>query len=161
MRKAETKNLAGYCGFYCGVCEIYRAYRDSQELREIIAEKHGCSPGEVRCAGCRAVEEIGWKYDKEWSLNCKIRKCAIEKGVEFCIDCEDFEKCTKFKKFAEICKGLGIEVIRNMKEIKEKGIEKWLTEQDKKYRCKYCGKPIIVSYEFKKCHRCGKNDERD
>jgi len=43
-----------------------------------------------------------------------------------------------------------------MKEIKEKGIEKWLTEQDKKYRCKYCGKLIIISYEFKKCHWCGK-----
>jgi len=39
MKRVETKNLAGYCGFYCGVCEIYRAYRDSEELREIITTR--------------------------------------------------------------------------------------------------------------------------
>jgi len=68
MKRVETKNLAGYCGFYCGVCEY--------------------------------TEHI-----------------EIQKS-------EDFEKCKKFKKFTKICKGLGIDLIRNMKEIKEKGIEK-------------------------------------
>jgi hypothetical protein len=33
-----NKNLAGGCGLYCGICEIYRAYKDSKELREELAK---------------------------------------------------------------------------------------------------------------------------
>ncbi len=27
-------NLIGRCGLYCGICEIYLAYKDSKELQE-------------------------------------------------------------------------------------------------------------------------------
>jgi len=51
-----TKNLIGRCGFYCGVCEVYRAYKDSKELQEKLAKKYNCSPEEVRCEGCQAMD---------------------------------------------------------------------------------------------------------
>jgi len=150
-----NKNLVGRCGFYCGVCEIYRAYKDSEKLREEIAKKHGCSPEEVRCEGCQAIDVYGWSYDKEWGSNCKILKCLNAKGLKFCYECDDFDRCERFNQFAEICKGLGIDLRENLKMIKEGRIEEWLLEQDKKWRCPSCGKPIIASYEYKNCHWCG------
>lgn len=46
-----------------------------------------CSENE-RCGGCHAKECKG----KEW---CEVRKCAIEKGVSHCFECETAEKCDK------------------------------------------------------------------
>ncbi len=149
------RNLVGRCGFYCGVCEIYRAYKDSKELREEIAWKHGCSPDEARCEGCQAIDVYGWSYDKEWGKNCKIVKCLNAKGLNFCFECDEYDRCERFNRFAEICKGLGIDLRKNLEMIKEGRIEEWLLEQDKKWRCPKCGKPIIVSYDFKNCHWCG------
>jgi len=33
------KNLVGRCGLYCGSCLIYRAYKDSEQLRQKIAKR--------------------------------------------------------------------------------------------------------------------------
>ncbi|MCK4247085.1 MAG: DUF3795 domain-containing protein, partial [Methanomicrobia archaeon] len=48
-----NENLVGRCGLYCGACIIYRAYKDSEELRRIIAKDNNCKPEEIRCEGCQ------------------------------------------------------------------------------------------------------------
>jgi len=150
-----NKNLAGRCGLYCGICEIYRAYKDSKKLQQELAKKHNCSPDEVRCEGCQALDVYAWSYEKEWGTNCKFVKCLNTKKLNFCFECAEYETCQKFDKFVKICTGIGIDLRNNLKMIKEGKVEEWITEQEKKWRCPKCGKPIIVSYSFKNCHMCG------
>ena len=63
-------NLVGRCGFYCGACHIYRAYKDSEKLQKIIAEKENRKSEEIRCEGCQTVLINGWEKE-EWGKNCK------------------------------------------------------------------------------------------
>lgn len=84
---AVKKNLAGRCGIYCGICEIYRAYKDGGRLRLAVAKKYNCLPAEVRFEGCRAVHVIGWSRDENWGRNCIILRGLRENDWESCYDC--------------------------------------------------------------------------
>jgi hypothetical protein len=149
------KNLAGRCGLYCGICEIYRAYKDSKELQARLAKKHGCSPEEVRCEGCQALNVYAWSHEKEWGTNCKILKCLNARRLQFCYECNDYGTCNKHAEFTKICSVIGLDLRANLQMFREGRIEEWLSEQDKKWRCPKCNMPIIVSYDFKQCHWCG------
>lgn len=46
-----------------------------------------CSENE-HCGGCHADD----CKDKDW---CEVRKCALEKGVAHCFECENAERCGK------------------------------------------------------------------
>jgi len=39
-----NRNLVGRCGIYCGSCIIYRAYKDSEQLRQRVAERTIVNP---------------------------------------------------------------------------------------------------------------------
>ena len=151
-----NKNLVGRCGLYCGICEIYRAYKDSKELQEKLAKKHNCSREEVRCEGCQAIRVYGWNHEKEWGKNCKILKCLNAKKLNFCYECTEYDICDKFNQFANIYLGIGIDLKENLKMIQEGENDEWLLKQSKKWRCPKCDNPVIVSYDFKSCHWCGK-----
>lgn len=98
-------NLTGRCGLYCGICEIYRAYKDSEELQRELASKHDCSPQDVRCEGCQAIDVSGWSQEKEWGKNCAILQCLNAKELAFCHECDVYNTCQKHADFAEICGG--------------------------------------------------------
>jgi len=150
-----SRNLVGRCGLYCGICEIYRAYRDSEELRRQLAEKHDCSPQDVRCEGCQAIDVFGWSREKEWGKNCKILRCLNRRELTYCYECPDYEPCKKHADFAKICSGLGMDLRQNLNNIQETDATQWVTEQERKWRCPKCGQAIIVSYAFTDCHWCG------
>lgn len=38
-----NKNLVGRCSLYCGACIIYRAYKDSEKLRQKLQNKKAAS----------------------------------------------------------------------------------------------------------------------
>jgi hypothetical protein len=152
---AIDENLIGRCGLYCGICEIYRAGRDSQQLREKLAERHHCLPEEVRCDGCQALGISGWSHEREWGTNCKILKCLNARDLMYCHECAQYETCLKYAEFAEICSGLGMDLPGNLEKIRQGKAREWLLEEDRKWRCPRCGQPIIVSYDFKDCHWCG------
>lgn len=65
-----NRNLVGRCGLYCGACIIYRAGKDSERLRRIIAEQKNCEPEDIRCEGCQTVLADGLD-SKERGKNCK------------------------------------------------------------------------------------------
>jgi len=44
--------------------------------------------------------------------------------------------------------------MENLKKIETGKVEEWLEEEDKKWRCRGCGKP--VSMHLTECHWCGK-----
>ena len=63
------KNMIGYCGLDCEKCDAYLAtINDDQALREKTAKLF-----------CEQM--------------CKIRKCALEKGVSTCGGCPELETC--------------------------------------------------------------------
>jgi len=150
-----NKNLIGRCGLYCGICAVYRAYKDSKELQGKLAEEYGCLPEEVRCEGCQALDTYPWTYEKQWGSNCKIVECLNAKKLTFCFECAAYDTCQKHAELTESCSGLGMDLRASLRMIHEGKSEQWLLEQDKRWRCPKCGNPIIVSYEFKDCHWCG------
>jgi|Deesub1362B_J571_1020462.scaffolds.fasta_scaffold00621_1 hypothetical protein len=148
-----NKKLVGRCGLYCGACTIYRAYKDSEQLRQMLAKKYNCNPEEIRCEGCQAVLTEKLEVDENWGRNCKIIKCLENKGLNFCYECDIYPECEKFHEIADFCLKYGANLIENLNKIKTGKIAEWLEAEDKKWRCKKCGKPIAL--ELIECHWCG------
>lgn len=147
-----SKNLVGRCGLYCGFCLIYRAGKDSEKLRRAVARRSKCKPEDVRCEGCQTVLVDGWN-NARWSKNCKIIKCQEAKGVKFCYECDVYPRCKRFHSIADHSLKRGEDLMANLEKIKAGKVEEWLEEEDRKWRCPKCGKP--VSLYINECHWCG------
>lgn len=88
--------LISCCGLNCESCEARIATaKDSDELRAATAEKWqkmfnapSLDPGLINCMGCRTD---GVKFAH--CYDCKIRKCAAEKGYQTCGDCRLVDNC--------------------------------------------------------------------
>ncbi len=90
------RNMIAYCGLDCERCDAYLAtIHDDHALREKTAKlwaelNHApILPEHINCKGCRAD---GVKTVFCESL-CRIRQCALKKGVTTCGDCLDLETC--------------------------------------------------------------------
>ncbi|MCL6578791.1 MAG: DUF3795 domain-containing protein [Candidatus Bathyarchaeota archaeon] len=149
-----NKNLVGRCGLYCGACIIYRASKDSDQLRMNVAERMKSKPEEIRCEGCQTVLKDGWNVkSEEWGKNCKIIRCLRAKGLDFCYQCSIYPNCEKFLEIANSCLKHGENLIENLERIKTGQVEEWLEEENRKWKCRKCGKPIAM--HLSECHWCG------
>ena len=149
-----NENLVGRCGFYCGACLTYRACKDSEQLRRIVAERYNCRPEEIRCEGCQTVLTNGWDVDENWGKKCKIVMCPEAKRLDFCYECDTYLECEEFHRIiADLCLEHGENLVENLNKIKTGKVEEWLEEEDKKWRCPKCGKPIAM--RLTECHWCG------
>ena len=90
------RDMIAYCGLDCERCDAYLAtIHDDHALREKTAKlwaelNHApILPEHINCKGCRAD---GVKTGFCESL-CRIRQCALKKGVTTCGDCLDLETC--------------------------------------------------------------------
>ena len=86
------KDMIGYCGLDCEKCDAYIATaNDDPALREKTAKLNHAPilPEHINCEGCRMN---GAKTVFCDSL-CRIRKCALNKGVSTCGDCPELESC--------------------------------------------------------------------
>lgn len=147
-----NKNFVGRCGLYCGTCLVYRAYKDSEQLRAKIAKEEDCRPEEIRCQGCQTVLINGWN-SKEWGRNCGIVKCQESKGLKFCYECDAYPDCEKFHRIADGLHKRGVDLLENLTRIKAGQTDEWLKDQEEKWRCRKCHKP--VSAYLDECHWCG------
>ena len=147
-----NQNLVGRCGLYCGACIIYRAYKDSDQLRQKIAEREKCKPQEIHCEGCQTVLTNGWNSN-EWGKNCRIVKCLEARGLDFCYECDTYPNCKKFRDIADSCVRHGENLMENLNKIESRRVEEWLEDEETKWRCLKCGKPI--SMHLTECHWCG------
>jgi len=115
VQKPDLKSLT-YCGYKCTVeCSLYRAtIENNNEMKKKAfeefkwKEKFGVDfdADKVFCFGCKPK-------DKPLSINvnaCAVRKCAIEKGHDCCIECNGLTACDK-------------ELWKNFPQFKEKVIE--------------------------------------
>jgi hypothetical protein len=144
-------NYDSYCGLYCGACSIIKAYQTGirDKFASFFAEEAGL---ELKCHGC--------KSDTVFvnCSNCKIRACAIDKGVERCLVCKDFP-CNQFN--AEELKNVldslpHLSAIQNnLAVIMSNGVDCWLAEQEKRWKCPDC--QTDFSWYTDNCSKCGRD----
>lgn len=95
----DLKKL-NYCGYTCpDNCEFKMAglQNDIEKKKEAfklwrLEDKYGISfdPDLVFCNGCKTNEKLSIITKK-----CTVRKCAIEKGYDCCVQCDELSGCDK------------------------------------------------------------------
>lgn len=141
----DAFTLAGACGLYCGACAIYRMYRDQdrERLGRAAREVFHCQVEAIRCEGCRGPAE------GHWSADCQILACARGRGIAFCHECAEFP-CAELTAFSTDRRDIPLGNLRRLAEV---GPEAWLAEQDARWRCPACGRPVDIYSEA--CRACG------
>jgi hypothetical protein len=142
----NVKNQVGFCGIWCGSCmggngavqELTRKYEQVVKRSQPALEKY--APKEFnfkelmkelayaqampQCPGCRKGGG---------NPNCKVRICALGRGVTCCSECEQLLTC---KNFEELEKD-NPKIKEGLIEIKNKGqavlMEKWMGELKAKW----------------------------
>ena len=101
----NNKHIA-ICGLECGSCPMLIAtQKDDEAMRTRVAkewsEKYRAEgldrpelkPEDINCDGCLSQSGNLYLYCR----NCQIRKCALEKGISNCGECENY-RCEKLIK---------------------------------------------------------------
>ena len=146
MAETDLNNLVGYCSLYCNACGIRQGKIKSAvgNLRDIIAAygfdkimpelskwepsfEHYNQFSQVMdglvnmfggCPGC---------FQGGGDPNCKIRSCVKQKGYRTCAECSEAETCEKLAPYRE-----GYGLTPALQSIKQKGIEKYAEEMQRK-----------------------------
>jgi len=141
----EKKHHISFCGSYCHICDwhtgkIRKTYQSALDIldefgfKRLLVDK--VDVGNLKtglqilanssiCPGCKAEVHIR----KPGEDRCKIRQCCFSKGLDLCNECPDFP-CELLKSNPGVIK---FHCIKNLNEIKEKGIEHWIDKQWKNY----------------------------
>jgi hypothetical protein len=144
---SDPRLLLGVCGLYCGACNHYRAsFPEGVHLLEEAA-RQGKELQGFTCAGC-------WSnvlYIHPGCAECKLRACAESRNILHCGFCFEFP-CEQIKAFRNDGRKHHVDVFSNLEELRSKGPDHWLAEQEGRWRCE-CG----VSYSWYEtvCHQCG------
>lgn len=139
-------NYDSYCGLYCGACDIIMAYKNGYEDK--IAPYLNVEPSQIKCHGCK-TDTLFVNCE-----NCKIRNCVINKNMEHCIDCDNFP-CSFFDENTLPHWKI---VHKNLTIIKNVGVNQWLAEQEKQWKCPEC--QTDFSWYATNCISCGKDLEK-
>lgn len=143
----DNKAWVGYCGIYCESCPVYRLYRDGSEAEKFqLAFETRCALDQLRCEGCRTSDRF------VMSQFCMFRRCAKGRGLDACAFCADFP-CETLTMFYDEGTPSQQAARENSLRIKEIGIDAWLGEAGKKWRCGKCGAPVAVGDA--QCRACG------
>lgn len=139
MGAKAKKCMIAQCGINCGLCKRYLAF-----VHQLPQGKGK----DLHCIGC-----------KERNRNCGIikKKCVTGKiyEIDFCYECELFP-CDGLKRLDEkYRKKYDYSMVENLMNIKEKGLEQVIEEQNNKYKCSKCGRTISI--HDKKCYFCDKD----
>lgn len=127
------------CGLYCGACSSMLLHEKESGLSHAAHYIHEYNEGP--CPGC-----------VNGAQECEFIRCAREKGVSGCAACPDFP-CVMILKFSKDEWPHHIEVIDNLKRIREIGEEAWLSEQAERWSCPDCGGR--THWYQKACTICG------
>ena len=127
--------LIAPCGMNCGICVAYFGYTMGGTQRK------------MRCVGCIPSGKSCGHLKKYCG---KLRK----KEIDYCYVCTDFP-CKHIQRLDEKYRErFGYSTVDNLEYIRDKGMEKFLKLQQKRYRCRNCGSVICV--QDGRCYSCNK-----
>ena len=112
---------SGFANYAERKAEKYPIYREFPVFMELLEEMQRlectvpCREGPCSQTGC--------------AQDCRVRKCAVEKGFEGCWECEDFRSCELLAPLKEFHPGLE----NNLEMIKKHGIDSWSDKRGKHY----------------------------
>ena len=134
-----NKELIAPCGMNCGICSSYLAYKNNIH-RKLITNCTGCRSRNKQCAFLKK--------------KCKDGLKLLKGEIEFCFECNYYpcENLTRLDKGYR--EKFGMSMIDNLNEIKNKGINYFIENQETKYKCKKCSS--LISVHSKKCFICDK-----
>jgi hypothetical protein len=136
-----------YCGLNCGACPVGRANESGDaDLLAKMADECGRNAGELLCEGCKAEVTAGF------CSRCRMRLCAMGKGLEFCIECVDYP-CGILTAFRNDDAPHHSMVFRNLEQIRSLGVESWLETQAARWSCPVCG--TRFGWYDETCEGCG------
>ena len=123
--------LAGVCGVYCPSCTLYIGTKEEPGRLEFLAGRMGVKENDLKCDGCRSDRRSAH------CRSCSFIRCAKEKGVDFCGNCNEFP-CRELKEFQkEMPHRAGL--WESHARIREAGYEVWFTESAEDNSCSSCG----------------------
>ena len=141
----ETRKFAAVCGLFCPGCTIYIGSTEEPDRLARTAGRFNVSIEEARCYGCRS------DVNSFYCQACEIKKCADERGVEFCAFCEDYP-CTMLKEFQAQLPHRA-ELFEDGERVREVGFDQWFEEVRARYTCPECS-TINSAYDLS-CRKCG------
>ena len=118
MTMAPRRWYLSVCGLDCSGCPIH--LRAQEELDYWRAQK--ADLGRVRCSCCRSERKEG----EHWAWDCGLVQCCVDqKGLEFCAQCEELERCRLVAEFVEQADHHRAAFGR-LREMRRVGVESWL-----------------------------------
>jgi hypothetical protein len=136
--KVTAADLIAPCGMNCAVCSAYLAMKNDIRSRGIkSAYCQGCLP---RGKGCTVNKSGGCLK-------------LINQNVRFCYECARFP-CRANRHWDEVYRTrYNTSPIENLRYIQASGMEKFLQQQQEKWRCSKCGG--VISCHNGICYSCG------
>ena len=146
----KDKNLTAYCRLYCGDCIRFkcRAYDLSTILWDELGKSRFQEYAKVKRHNAKELEN----YDSMITAlkvisaikcevpcriggdgcdgSCQIIGCVKEKAIEGCWDCAEFKFCDKLNFLKPFH---GDAPLKNLRKIKELGIDSWAKHREKCY----------------------------
>jgi hypothetical protein len=144
MESWNKSVLIAPCGMNCGICRGY--------LKEKSSYKIGVKRVLVKCPGCRGTN-IGKPV---YCVGCKIKNCKNlqKERAKYCFECQDFP-CDRIKRLDKRYRTkYHMSMIENLEYIKDRGIRRFLKNENARWTCSQCDGKICVHDGF--CVECGK-----
>ncbi len=130
----HSTDMVAPCGMNCTYCYVHHKKKKP-------------------CKGCRKSD-----VDKPTScLKCNIKKCVIEKQIDFCYECNEYP-CKILKRLDKSYQKRYTEsLIKKMSIIQTEGIECYLVMEKERLKCPHCGG--VLNLHDKICNVCSKKYE--
>ena len=131
--KRFSEELIAPCGMNCRICLAYFGYTISGKKRK------------MKCIGCKPK-------DKSCAHLKKFCKKLLKNEIEYCYECSDFP-CKPLQKLDNNYRErYAMSMIENLEYIRDNGMDDFLKQQEKKYKCPECGEVICVHNGI--CYSC-------
>lgn len=143
------EELLAPCGLYCGVCRIYLAhkYNDMEFKKGILHTLNSFgvkNVNDIACTGCLSKDVVF-----TFCRTCPIKDCIKNKEIKGCYQCDEFP-CKIINDWPDpLDKRVMLRAVPVWREL---GTQKWVEEEEKRYKCPNCGNQLF--HGVKKCTYC-------